>query len=218
MLPPIIPIVTPLRTLTLGFHSFRMEEHTGYGSDWSESRHFRSSHDVYLTSGMLELETGEVLGDGRLERSTITADLTFCLTSTEPAESAMRYWPFIGDDHGGIGPFITFDIIASRSRFRELVTNVRHGLVPENISIKLAEDEKFWRSVDPTSKWSRKIWQNEIDDTLDCAAIPIENYAFSYLIKKAGVCIWTVYFSAFWLRENPASGQFQQYVSLTRRR
>jgi hypothetical protein len=83
------------------------------------------------------------------------------------------------------GPFITFDIIASRSRFRELVTNVRHGLVPENISIKLAEDEKFWRSVDPTSKWSRKIWQNEIDDTLDCAAIPIENYAFSYLIKKA---------------------------------
>jgi hypothetical protein len=105
-------------------------------------------------SDHLKLETGEVLGDGRLERSTITADLTFCLTSTEPAESAMRYWPFIGDDHGGIGPFITFDIIASRSRFRELVTNVRHGLVPENISIKLAEDEKFWRSVDPTSKWS----------------------------------------------------------------
>lgn len=175
-----------METLTLWFHSLRMEEHTGYGSDWSESRHFRSDFDVYLTDGILELETGEVLGNGRLQESTIEADLTFCLTPTEPAQSAMKYWPFIGNDRGGIGPFITFDIIASPSRFRELVTNVRHGLVPENISIKLAGDEKFWRSVDPASKWSRKIWRNEVDDALGCAAIPIENYAFSYLIKKAG--------------------------------
>jgi hypothetical protein len=164
-----------------------MEEHTG--SDWSKSRHFYSPY-VCLESGMLELETGEGLGGNLGNKSSITASLSFYLRPTEPvksipAESAIRYWTFIGDDDGGIGPFITFDIIASPSRYRKLVTNVRHGLVPQNISIKLAEDEKFWRSVDPTSKWSRKIWQNEVDDTLGCAAIPIENYAFSYLIKKA---------------------------------
>ncbi|WFU45462.1 hypothetical protein QA640_46475 (plasmid) [Bradyrhizobium sp. CB82] len=166
-----------MQTLTLWFQSLRMEEHTGYGSDWSESRLFQTSYDVYLTGGLLELETGEVLGDGKFEKSTITANLTFSSTPTEPAGSTMRYWPFIGhnDGIGGIGPFITLDITASPSRFRELVTNVRHGLVPENISIKLAEDERFWRSVDPTSKWSRKIWRNEVDDTLGCAAIPIEN-------------------------------------------
>jgi hypothetical protein len=176
-----------MSTLTLWFHSLWMEERTG--SDWSENRHFHSPH-VGLESGMLELETGEVLGGNLGNKSSIKASLDFHLTPTEPAkgvpaESAMRYWPFIGDVDGGIGPFITIDIIASPSRFRELITNVRHGLVPENISIKLAEDEKFWRSVDPTSKWSRKTWQNEVDHTLGCAAIPIENYAFSYLIKKA---------------------------------
>ena len=57
--------------------------------------------------------------------------------------------------------------------------------MPEKISIKLAEDETLWRSVDPTSKWSRKIWQNEVDDAVGWAAVPIEDYAFSYLIKKA---------------------------------
>jgi hypothetical protein len=56
--------------------------------------------------------------------------------------------------------------------------------VPKSISIKLADDEKFWRSVDPTSKRSRKIWQNQVDNISGWAVIPIEDYAFSYLIKK----------------------------------
>ena len=177
-----------MTTFTLKFHSLRMEEYSQF--NWSEIRHF-CSPVVYLTSGLLELETGEKLSSNRNETS-ISASLYFYLTPTEPvegipAESQMMYFEEIEDRYGStIGPFITINIIASRSRFDELVTNVRHGLVPENISIKLAEDEKFWRSVDPTSKWSRKIWQNEIDNALGCAAIPVENYAFSYLIKKAG--------------------------------
>ena len=179
----------PMRTLTLLFHSLRMEERFG-GSDWSKSRHFYSP-DVDLESGVLELETGESLGGSFSHEATIAASLHFHLTPTEPvagipAESEMRYCPEIdySDGDGGIGSFIVFDIIASPSRYRELLTNVRHGLVPRNISIKLAEDEKFWRSIDPTSKWSRKIWQNQVDSNSGWAVIPIEDYAFSYLIKK----------------------------------
>ena len=159
-----------MSTWTLLFHSLRMEERSG--SDWSKTRHFYSP-DVDLESGVLELETGELLGGSFSHESSITASLYFHLTPTEPvksvpAESVTRFWPFIeyNDGDGGIGPFITFDIIASPSRYRELLTNVRHGLVPKSISIKLAEDEKFWRSLDPTSKWSRKIWQNQVDDEL----------------------------------------------------
>ena len=49
-----------MRTLTLLFHSLRMEEHF-VGGDWSRSRHFYAP-DVDLESGALELETGELLG------------------------------------------------------------------------------------------------------------------------------------------------------------
>jgi hypothetical protein len=138
----------------------------------------------------LELETGERLGGSFSVESTISASLHFHLAPTElvigvPAESEMRYCPEIDYSHGdgGIGSFITIDIIATPSRYDELLTNVRHGLVPRSISIKLAEDEKFWRSLDPTSKWSRKIWLNQIDNE-GWAVIPIEDYAFRYLIKK----------------------------------
>jgi hypothetical protein len=95
----------------------------------------------------------------------------------------MQYWPYVGDGDGGIGPFIVFDIFASSSRFGEVVTNVRHGLLPESISIKLAEDEKFWRTLDPANSWSKKAWRNGDVDSRGCAAIPIEEYAFSYVIK-----------------------------------
>ena len=113
------PRGNPMKTLTLVFDSLWMEERTG--SDWSENRHFYSS-DVWLESGMLELETGEVLGGNLGNESSITASLYFHLQPKEPvkvipAKSTMRYFPFIeynGGD-GGIGPFLGFDIIASPS-------------------------------------------------------------------------------------------------------
>jgi hypothetical protein len=176
-----------MRILTLLFDSLRMEERSG--SDWSENRHFHSP-DAWLEGGMLELQTGEILGGNLGNLSSITASLSFRLTPTEPVkglpvESAIRYWPYIEYNvgEGGVGPFLDFDIMASPSRYRELVTNVRHGLVPEKISIKLPGDEIYWR-LDPASKWSREIWQNKVCDDRGCAAIPIENYAFSYLIKN----------------------------------
>lgn len=179
-----------MRTLTLLLHSLRMEERF-VGGDWSRSRHFYAP-DVDLESGVLELETGELLGGSFSVDSTITASLHFHLTPTEPvagipAESEMRYCPEIdfSDGDGGIGSFITIDLIATPSRYDELLTNVRHGLVPKSISIKLAEDEKVWRSLDPSSKWSRKIWLNQVNNNSGWAVIPIEDYAFSYLIKKA---------------------------------
>lgn len=167
--------------LTLEFQSIRMEEHR---FDDFESRHF-DFRDVTLESGALELETGEVLGArfGKLNDSTISASLQFYLAGQEGSISEMRYWPWIGDDGSGIGPFVTFDISASSSRFDELVTNVRHGLVPSTISIKLAEDQKFWRIDDPEVSWSKRVWRNEIIDDRGCSAIPIERYAFSYIIK-----------------------------------
>jgi hypothetical protein len=151
--------------------------------NWREGQHFYFD-DVYLEGGALELETGEVLSApfARLNDSTISASLRF-LAEEEGAKSEMQYWPQIEADNSAIGPFIVFDIFASVSDFGELVTNIRNGLVPERICVKLAEDHKFWRSADPTNRWSKKVWRNEIDNAHGCAAIPIEGYAFSYVIK-----------------------------------
>src|SRR6266404_379699 len=133
-----------MTTLKLKYQRMQMNGHLS-NDDWSESRHF-DLRDVYLDSGALELQTGEVLSGrlGPLSDSTISASLQFHLAEQETPISEMRYWPRIGDDTSWIGPFITFDIFAPSSRFDELVTNVRHGLVPRTISVKLAEDQKFW--------------------------------------------------------------------------
>src|SRR5260221_9462647 len=114
-------------TFTLKYQSIQMKEHRSY--DWTESRHF-DFRDVYLDSGALELETGEVLSGrlGPLSDSTISASLQFHLAKQEGPKSEMQYWPGIDDDNSSIGPFITFDIFASLSRFDELVPNIKHGL------------------------------------------------------------------------------------------
>jgi hypothetical protein len=172
-----------MTTLTLRFESIRMEEHRS--CDCTESRHF-DFRDVYLDSGALELETGEVLGGSLGNNSTISASLQFRLAEQEGPLSEMQYWPRIGPDNSRIGPFITFDIFASSSHFGELVTNVRHGLVPRTISIELAEDPKFWRIDDPLmGRWSKRVWRNEMVDSRGCSGIPINTYAFSYVIKDA---------------------------------
>jgi len=84
-----------------------MEEHRSY--DWTESRHF-DFRDVDLDSGVLVLETGEVLG-GLGNPSTISASLEFHLAEQERPKTEMQYWPQVGDDTSWIGPFITFDIL-----------------------------------------------------------------------------------------------------------
>ena len=47
-----------MTTFRLKYRSIRMEEHRPF--DWTETRYFDFG-DVYLESGALELETGEVL-------------------------------------------------------------------------------------------------------------------------------------------------------------
>ncbi len=86
------------------------------------------------------------------------------MADEEAAKSEMQYWPRIETDTSMVGPFITFDIFAPSSNYGELVTNVRSGLVPEKLDVKLAEDQKLWRSVDPANRWSKKVWRNEIAD------------------------------------------------------
>ena len=159
-----------------------MEDRRAF-DNWREGQHFYFA-DVYLESGTLELETGEVLSApfARLDDSTISASLRF-LAEGEGAKDEMQYWPKIETDNSVIGPFIVFDIFASSSDYGELVTNIRNGLVPKIICFKLAEDHKFWRSADPTNRWAKKVWRNEIDNDQGYAAIPIEGYAFSYVIK-----------------------------------
>jgi hypothetical protein len=158
-----------------------MEEHRPY--DWIEDRHF-DFHGVYLESGALKLESEEVLSGPLGEASTISASLQFHLAEQPGPISEIQYWPMIGNDDSSISPFITLDIFATSVRFEELVRNVRHGLVPESISIKLSDDMRFWRVDDPTVSWSNRTWLNEIDSSRGCSAIPIDKYAFSYAIKN----------------------------------
>jgi hypothetical protein len=93
----------------------------------------------------------------------------------------MQYWSF---PTSHMRPFINFEISASPSEYGELVTNIRCGLVPEKVCVKVAEDSQYWHCIDPTNRYSKKIWKNEaVNGTRGCAAIPIKGHAFTYIIK-----------------------------------
>ena len=146
------------------------------------NRHF-DFREVHLESGTLELETGEVFAApfAKLDDSTISANLFYIAKGEAVGESEMQYWSWPTTPQP---PMINFELYASPSEYGELVTNIRSGLVPETVCVKLAEGSRYWHRVEPTNRYSKTIWKNEVDSARGCAVIPIEGHAFTYIVKR----------------------------------
>jgi hypothetical protein len=175
------------------FLSIQMVDQHGFpnGVGGVQNRHF-IFRELYTRQGhtALELASGEVLFTPEEFRSRLTnqtydnepiwADLYYIDNGEAVEECQMEYY----DNLGSVRSHIRICIYASRSQYEDLLANVRSGLIPTSIDVKVAEGSQYWQSTNHDQQYSRMIWKHEgyITEQFEPAVVPIEAHAFHYVI------------------------------------
>ena len=149
----------------------------------------------------LDLDTGEVFQDygyARLrkkEEKLISATITIREIPDDSyyQHNAMHYVSEIEGDDFSHPSSIIFDVFIAPSAFRELIDNIRNGLLPETITVELLRDPSLFFSTSASSEkkpileygWepdgSGLIWHNEEREN---QKILIESIKFDHPVVK----------------------------------
>jgi len=179
--------------------SLEVERPTDGGNDSARRKEY-ISFQVLPTDDRdhLDLDTGEIFQHYNYARirnkheNLIGARLTIEPTSEDSdyRRNSMRYMDEVRGEFESFPTTIFFGVYVAPATFRELVDNIKSGLLPETITIGFERDP-LYAIGNPQEKrlleygWepdgSGKIWHNKEREN---RAIPIENIKFDYAVVK----------------------------------